>query len=279
MKYLKSYKIFETIQQAEKITKQSGYNTMHWGDIKDAIIKNGLQNYLGYLAENGWMLEDFNVEDIVNIIKFAKSNKINIDDKKIYKLNEIYYDYKKLKPYKDFIKKWCPSSIRNESDPEMLYSKLRRITSFYEKLLYTIPADRVESLKKSSSCKTFEEWCNVVKELFTESFDIKKLKDDEDVNIFYENNKYILFESTTYESYMKNIISPNWCLRSEDMFDNYKRTGHRFIIYLDKGDIKKSLIFTITKSNAIFMTNNYVNNSIKDVDFEIESKVKEIIQR
>ena len=274
MRKLITYSIFETIQQAEKILSNGTDHLREWVIIKDTLIKNNLQNYLGWCAKN---LEDIywtKVDNIVDVLKWVKSNKVDYIDKHWDDIEELYYDYKHHLPFKKFINKWCPASLRKDVDIKKLSNLLVRFSDFLDK----ISSVQEETLKKGSRCKTAEEWVNFISSSFNkENLDIEFLKRS-NVEIIAEDDTFLIFKPNDYTSYMENLITTNWCLMSYPMWLSYEKKGFYFYISYNKLDKEKSFVFTMYSNDKhsnvpIESIHDYTNRPVYNINNSLCKKI------
>ena len=283
MKHLIKYRLFETIQQAEKMLDEIEHNIGkdNWNYIKNEIIKNGLQNYLGWCAKN---ISDvyYIYDDFINVLKWIKANKIDYVNSKFSDIAENFRDYEKNIPYKKFINKWCPSSIKKDINIEEFRKKLSEsflARSSSSNYINDISDIRANILKMGSRCKNPDEWIDFIsKTLNNKDVDIEFLKKS-NVDIIAEDSNFIIFKPNDYISYIENIITTSWCLISKSMWENYKNRGYYFYIAYNKIDKEESMVFTI-KENKIDTVHDYTNkstlnhisNGYRSIDKSIDSK-------
>lgn len=269
MKYLKTYKIFETLQEADKIISSLPHKPQDWDKYKKMAIDNGLQNYLGWLAKNVWDLIYIDMEEVIDTLKYCKQHKIDITGKHLEDVYKLYIDYQLYQPYKKFVNKWCPSSLRSKDTYMKLFNELKRTSHRGISMnvrFDNLTDDNIKTLKGGSICKTEDEWINLVVNVFESSFDIDKVKKDNGLNIKYEDNEWIIFMPLNHTSYVNNIVSPNWCLISDVMFKSYHNNmSNRFLICANKVDIKKSIVVTVGKNGKLDY-NDFVNRHMKESD-------------
>lgn len=279
MVYLDKYKIFENVQQFDKLLKSymninPNYDNSGLYKLKDELKSNGLISYLGPVtkiilsgSDTDFFEEDVDV--IIDDIKFLKKNNIDITKLNIsnlYDFRDKIYELEQEFLIKKYITRWEPASFRKDA-VTMWKEFLKNLTEIEND---TIPEDL---LKKGSRFKTAKEWIDYITTLFNgDGYELERLKSS-NIKIFYENNDILIYKPLDFKSYML-VRYKHWCTMQKDMFNRYLKQD--LIICLNKIDITNSLISYVSGNKIeIFNYGNYfINNKITDDIKDTVEKIK-----
>jgi hypothetical protein len=272
MRYI--LKFNENIQQAEKIFLT---NKEYFGNIEfDYITKNNkYKNYLGpylkILLNSETNVYNYLI-DIDKILNDVNKYKLNINKyENIYELMDDIDENNTKSIINKFINKWAPSSLRNEIKKDIFdnfdkYNKEKKHPLFNKAnqkyMTYdSLPDSKENKLKTGSLAKTPNEWYDIVSNALNKSHHWKKLKENKDIEILFEDEDYIIYKPHTFEG--MQIISFEWCTRIERYFNYYKNLN--LIIYLNKHDIYNSYLsyYSKTKKGKLkLQAFNYMGRNI-----------------
>lgn len=282
--YSKFILLLETVQKSDKILGEFKDN-IEWVKIKNRLIREGYSNYLGWISE--WILDKIRHDDytenendyniILERIKEAIEYKIDISKVKFDNIPSVTYDLKRIRVAKNFINKWCPASIRNTlNKDEASKYLLNNIDIYYFSRLLT--KDMILVLKKGSLSKSFEDWVGSIKPLLEMKInDLNILKELGNIEIKLENDNFLVYSPLDYQSYTI-IYYAHWCLRSENMWNSYKKRNSKFWIICNKNDIEKSIIIECNNQVTIHI-NSYSNKQIDDnlIGLSIDDVINKLI--
>ena len=275
MRFILNHRVFENIQQSDKILKDRGIQKdEHIIKLENSLKINGLSSYMSYIIDlffklYQWdrLIDDDNIDKIVDGLKFIKSDHIDVS-----KLNceDIYDFFTKVCELKEdgvrnrFISKYAPASLR--SDVKRLVDN-RSYGSFlfsdrYLTQIKNLTKQNMELLKNGSRFKTSREWLMYVEKILQDDkFSIEELKGS-NITILFENNEWLIYKPLDFKSY----LIPNykyWCTMVEVMFKAYSRWD--LIIYLNKSNKENSYV-SYNNAGGV-QVYNYKNGLVKKEDY------------
>lgn len=281
MKYLF---LFESYKKSESIIKKFGEKlTNSQLDFIEYIKSNVLPGYIGKLVElyvKNIAYHDYDSSDDIKwIIDNIKDTKLNKPIDSYSSIRDIIYAIKLSKTIKLLNKIRKNNSIKYNLDIE----KLAGIV-----IKNDLDLSKIVKLPVHGKVNSDEDFINLISNSFIENMDKHK-----DWNILYEDNDLLIYEILSYEGglYLSHV---NQCIRSENMYNSYKRNGFRFFNIIDKKNIDNSIfidknkdirydVFTWNdKSLGIIKDDKFqspliIDNSVKDkIDFFINNIIEKI---
>lgn len=266
MENIQSYQLFENLQQAEKFVLEN--QVRYYEPLKEFLKSKGKLGWLYlftvilYEAGNNKNSE-INYNKVIELLEKIIKHNVKIDADELLKNYKIYkglinsylwgkvvISYNKSMT-NNFIDKFAPGFLKND----IKNGKDKRGDSLFYKLydvlfvptyggnidvINNIDTDLLKG--KMSMFKNPEEWIEYVKIANKgNSIDnIEKIKNSDKVIIHYENDDWIIYQPTTYES-MNLIIYPHWCTIVKSQWNRIIRSGFLIILY-NRKDIKESYV-------------------------------------
>jgi len=168
-----------------------------------------------------------------------------------------------------FIDKWAPGFLKKElkNKENGLFNKLKNILYHRRDSFSNMNdndinfADEIDKTLLRGKISLFKEpieWIEYVNSLKKETSEssIQKLKDSNDVDIYYDDDNWIIYSPLTYESI--NIIKFQfWCTIRKKMFDYYLSKNYKFIILFNKIIKEKSYIVEFPGKNSWKSRNDF----------------------
>lgn len=276
-----SFKIFENVQQSEKILRD-------WNDSDlDNFYDNLLSTVESYDKKYKSFLSIFltfylflRSEEVLDILKYIMEQRIdiNINDKKINptevlkwrrlsdyeKKMEVEKRFENLKVEVDRLKlKRLTKNFIEQNVPGFLKREIKEKDNF--NMLANLKPWELDQEKLKGSVSLFNnasEYIEYVKKLREEGLD------HENIKIIKEDENIIIYKPNSFEA-MNSVIFSNWCTISKEQWDKYKRLNYKTYVLYDKKDIKDSYILMVNPDD--FNISDYYNNIvIEDENWEEE---------
>lgn len=313
-----NYKIFENLQQAEKLINDLKQN---WEDnppnkgnqhlYKDREQK--LRNYeklktylkskksLGYLhlltrvlfSSGGHENHLNKIKEYVELI-LKYGIKINLDkylsfkDHK-YKHRQFYVDILNeisLIQTNKFIDKWAPGFLKKdlksnykEKLRDVFFDMLETQPHYYKD---KNPFDKIDTSLlrgKMSMFKSAQDWFKYVID------EEGEIEESDNLKIYYEDDEWVIYRPFDYES-MNIIKFPKWCTIVEDQFIGRTKEGYHWIVLYNKKSKKDSHIVEFNTyysdgnpSKNCFTIHNYHDIIISRLICKLDDNIKSLITK
>lgn len=281
MKYLF---LFESYKKYDSILKKFGERLKKEQlEFIEFIKDNVLPGYIGKLVElyvKDLIHYDYDSSDDIKwIIDNIKDTKLDKPIDSYLSISDITYAIKLSKNIKLLNKIRKNNSIKYDLN-------VKKIADIVIK--NDLDLSKIVKLPAHGKVNSDEDFIN----LMTNSF-IDNMTKHKDWDILYEDNELLVYEILSYEGglYLSHV---NQCIRSENTYNSYKKSGFRFFNIIDKKNIDNSIfidknkdirydVFTWSDNNlgiikddkfqSPLIIDNYIKNKI---DFFINNIIKKI---
>lgn len=145
-----------------------------------------------------------------------------------------------------FIDRWAPGFLKKElkdKQKKYFYDLKNVLFDLYYGVSFIDLIDTALLRGKMSMFKEPEQWIEHVSNTKIEKGEdnVEKIKNSNDVKIYYENDEWIMYQPTTFES-MNMIVYPYWCTVVKPTYFENVYCGFWWIILYNKIDKKESYI-------------------------------------
>lgn len=236
MKYIKSYKIFESVVQAKSILKSLKKDINDDSYLKIREILKGHDGYVGWFTNLHYKL-GYELNDLLDLWNLIKSNMSYVSKLpqpliKYDNIEKVYDDLEIVKSESSYnrILGEFPNKQRsflNDSDKELLQnlSKRKDNKSFFKKVSsYQNRNQMIEAIKNFLS---IDPNSNLDK--------VMKMSEESGSDIVYYSFEDDILIVRVYNTKQLNKIAADcsWCIKSDSMFQSYvNRESKQFIIFL-----------------------------------------------
>lgn len=239
MKFLKTYKLFENLQQAENYVVKNNLDQTYYTELKEYTKEKGKLGLLYLLTIILFNSQDQRVEleKLKHYLDKIIFSNIKIDANQTKP--DLFYQYvdnemRRIEANK-FVDQFAPGFLKKEIKRNYLDQIVNLDFESIEK----------EALRgKMSIFEKPEDWIKYVTRLSSGKDDLDNVRNSEDVDVLYEDKDWVFYYPKTYDA-INYINYPQWCTIYEEKYSDYINKGYYFIILHNKWDKHLSYIIQV----------------------------------
>jgi hypothetical protein len=247
-------------ENSGRTLEQKESNLFYYNKLKEYLTSIGKLGYLYFFTKLLYAHSKYEFclgraseryyEKMIEYINIMIKHKIKIEDEEIKKIDYggddefyRYVDKEIRKRYvNNFIDQWAPGFLKHDLKTNYFIDLLQVLFIFgYTPEKVYIDTSLLKG--KMSMFKDPMDWINYVKLCSKENSDknIKNIKMSKDNIIYFEDEDWILYQPTTYES-MNIVQFPYWCTIVRKIYEDHVDIGRFWIILFNKKIKKNSFI-------------------------------------